>query len=343
MIRILSIAGLFIATIQGAIPVSSWDVHIRSGYDSNVLRLSFVDQEDAAIDRDLLGRMETFDSAFLRVGGSVDFLRRFQKENQILRQKVSLNATSYLQSPDRKYLSGGWSLDYSWGPYRHLKLKMSLLNRYYLRDYLNRDVSADQQAACYFTDLDHQLALSLPVAWRTWFQIDVGQLQRYYPDPFAEFSLDIRYLGIQLSRDFSRKLRLSTYIRFNWANNITFQQTARASDLDRSYNSMDMEVPLRLRLKRSVIREIGFSQKTEWRYYEAENFQDPLHAGRSHVDTQWNTWLKGHLADNLTIKLNLRYRIRKTDSEFSWVRDLKSFHQFQTWIEITRDFEPGWN
>lgn len=337
--RAILLSGMLFATI----PVSSWNLSFRSGYDSNVLRLSPVEQDQSATERSLLGRMNTFDSVYLRLGGSVVSEFRLAGNERTIRQNISLYRTTYIQSSDRAYTSGKWSLDYSWGPYRHARLKIGLLKDYYLRDYLNRDRSAIDQAACLFTDLDHQASLSFPVALRTWVQADAGLLQRYYSDPFAEFSLDIRYAGFRFSRDFRRRARVSATLRYLQAKNITYGQTARASDFDRSYRSLEMTLPFRMKIRDALIEEIGFSQKTEWRYYLVENYSDPLHSGRSHRDEQWNLWGKSRISENLTLKLNLRYRSRRTDSEFVWVRELKSFHQIQTWIEITRDFEAGWD
>ncbi|NOZ74556.1 MAG: hypothetical protein GXO90_04160, partial [FCB group bacterium] len=320
-------------SLYGTIPVSSWNVVVRSGYDSNVLRLSAVEETQSAVDPALLGRMQTFDSAYLRLGGSVVSEYRLKKDNQAIRQKIVLYRTNYLQSPDRAYTSGQWTLDYSWGPYRHVRLKLGLLKDFYLRNYLDRDISSTDQAACFFTDLDHQINVSFPVARRTWIQLDGGQLQRYYPAPFAEFSLDIRYAGFRFSKDFHRKWKTSAILRYSQAKNLTFGRTARAGDFDRSYNAVEMTLPVTLRIRDSILREIGVSQKTEWRYYIVEDFQDPLHSGRNHRDVQWNLWGRSRISDNLSLKLNLRYRTRNTDSKYTWVRDLKSFRQFQTWIE----------
>jgi len=120
-------------------------------------------------------------------------------------------------------------------------------------------------------------------------------------------------------------------------------QTARASDLDRSYTATLLELPIRYRISNKFIREIGVKQETELRYYLAENYQDPLHSGRSHRDSQTSAWIKFKLSSNVELKYNIEYRSRMTNSQFGRVENLKSFSQIQTWLEISRDFESGWD
>jgi len=339
----VGIAFSLITITFARIPVSGWNISVRGGYDSNVLRLSSIEKLETPSDPLILGKMSTFDSAFLRFSGSVNFLKRFHKRDRTLKQTIDLSSTFYTHSEDKRYWSGHWLLDYSWGPYRHLKLFMSRLNRFYLRDYTDRDRSRRIPAGCYFTDLDHRVSLSYPIHRRTWIEGELGYLQRYYPNPFAEFSLDISYLGFRFSKDFSHKLILSATVTVSKADNITFMQTARASDLDRSYTATLLELPIRYRISNKFIREIGVKQETELRYYLAENYQDPLHSGRSHRDSQTSAWIKFKLSSNVELKYNIEYRSRMTNSQFVRVENLKSFSQIQTWLEISRDFESGWD
>ena len=86
-----------------------------------------------------------------------------------------------------------------------------------------------------------------------------------------------------------------------------------------------------------MISEIGVSLRTEYRVYEAEDVNDPLHSGRSHIDSKYDIWLKKKLTEDIGITLASRYRSRTTDSSYNWVNDLKSFKQLQFWFNIEWD------
>ena len=70
------------------------------------------------------------------------------------------------------------------------------------------------------------------------------------------------------------------------------------------------------------------SLRTEYRVYEAEDVNDPLHSGRSHMDSKYDIWLKKKLTEDIGITLTSRYRSRTTDSSYSWVNDLKALNSF---------------
>ena len=86
-----------------------------------------------------------------------------------------------------------------------------------------------------------------------------------------------------------------------------------------------------------MISEIGVSLRTEYRVYDAEDVNDPLHSGRSHMDSKYDIWLKKKLTEDIGITLTSRYRARTTDSSYNWVNDLKSFKQLQFWFNIEWD------
>ena len=85
------------------------------------------------------------------------------------------------------------------------------------------------------------------------------------------------------------------------------------------------------------MNELGVSLRSETRVYEAEDPDDPLHAGRNHVDSKYDIWVKKNLSEILTVTVSGRYRIRKTESAYDWVTDLKSFYQLQFWCKMEWD------
>jgi len=317
------------------IPTFNGSINIRNGYDSNVLRLSQQEQQETAVDPRSLGSMSTFDSHYWRIGGSINANYRLSGRNQSLTFRWTPGYTNYTHSPEKKYSSSSFEVDYSWGSYRHLKFKITRLNDYHLRTYVNRDISSSLLANCNFSDADHSLQVTLPAIRRSYFAILSGFLQRYYELPFTEFDLNIYYGGIRFSQSLNRWLRYSAELKSGQADNISFKNTAQASQMDRSYRFIEFYFPVRMKNLIPYINETGISWRGENRYYLFEDISDPLHSGRSHFDLKTDVWLKKDISDNLAISWKLRYRFRNTRSDFDWVQELKSFTQIQTWFDLT--------
>ncbi len=321
-------------------PAIDLTIQVRNGYDSNVLRLSDLEQDRAAIDSRILGAMTTFDAYYYRFGVKLTANYRLRQPDHSLSLRLSPGYTMYMNSPEKQYSTFTFELDYSWGAYRHLKFKVHHLNNYHLREYIDRDVSASMLEVCNFSDADHSVLFSFPVARRTWLSFSGGYLQRYYILPFTEFDLDIVYAGFRFSRTWSRLLGLAFELKSGFADNISQGGTARSSSMDRSYRFVEMFMPVRLIKSPFGLDELGTGLRCEWRAYLVENPNDPLHSGRYHQDWKLDLWVKKVITDGLTIKLNIRYRIRKSESEYTWVSDLKSFNQFKTWLDL--DWQPSW-
>lgn len=307
---------------------------LTQGYDSNVLRLSSWEQELSAQDESLLGAMQTFDSYYVRSRLTVSKTVYFPNRKRKMTTALDISRSHYVQSPDRRHWRAAFKLSYRWGAYKRLTFYASRLNRYYLRDYLDRDLSGERLAKCYFSDEDHRLTLSYPGGKRVWFTGTAGFLQRYYSKPFPEFDLNIWYLTGRLSLRWPSAGVLAVESEIGNADNIGLNTTARASSLDRGYRYWEIYVPLKFTVDLGIVEEIGTAYRGEFRFYRAETFDDPLHSGRNHRDTKVDVWARQRIGKHLALKFTLRWRQRTTYSTYSWVEDLKSFHQIQTWLQL---------
>ena len=97
-------------------------------------------------------------------------------------------------------------------------------------------------------------------------------------------------------------------------------------------------MPIKINSPIAIVENFGISFRQELRYYNAEAVNDVLHAGRDHVDNKLDIWFNQSLRENLDIVFTARFRSRETGSSYSWVRDLKSFKQFQLWCKIKWGF-----
>jgi hypothetical protein len=315
-----------------------WTVTWTGGYDSNVLRLSPVEQAEAAANPELLGQMQTFDSPYLRGSLGLNATFRLKDRRKRVVFNLSGNGTAYTHTPEKRYWSGQLQLAYRWGSYRGVSYTLRRLNDYYLRPYTNRDVSTRELAACRFTDQEQVVSLSRPLSPRWRAKLSAGYLQRYYNPVFSEFDVDIYTGGLQLYYKPGQFGRAALAVAYGRARNITYQTTARASGLDRSYRYLEISVPLRVAVHRFGIREAGFTWETELRRYEAEDISDPLHSGRSHRDTKWTGWVRKEVGKAFTLTAKIRYRDRRTASSYEWVETLKSYRQVTAWVSIAYDF-----
>ena len=99
--------------------------------------------------------------------------------------------SDYVHNSNKDYWSGNISVKYKWGSYRNLKYSLRHLNSYYLRHYIDRDLSLNELKSCSFTDNDQNVSISNRINKRNWYIISFGFLQRYYDKPFTEFDLNL--------------------------------------------------------------------------------------------------------------------------------------------------------
>ena len=314
-----------------------WTVGLTNGYDNNVLKLSSVEKKDAALEGDILGGADTFDSHYTRF--SMSGLKKIQlvERKKQIQFYAKGNISNYTQNENRRYWSGNLKATYHWGSYRKLEYSIRHLDSYYIRHYIDRDVSTDELASCSFTDRDQRILVSYPIKRRLWTSGFVSYTQRYFDKPFTEFDLDIVTTALKISKKFRGFGTIAIEGKYGIADNITYGKTAKASDLDRSYKHFEWYIPVSYSQGIDVLDEVGISLRLDIRLYGAETMGDPLHSGRRHEEVKWDIWGEKELSENLTLKGSLRYRKRSTDSRFDWVSKLKTFDQVQAWVILEWD------
>ena len=314
-----------------------WTVGLTNGYDNNVLKLSSVEKKDAALEGDILGGADTFDSHYTRF--SMSGLKKIQlaERKKQIQFYAKGNISNYTQNENRRYWSGNLKATYHWGSYRKLEYSIRHLDSYYIRHYIDRDVSTNELASCSFTDRDQRILVSYPIKRRLWTSGFVSYTQRYFDKPFTEFDLNIVTTALKISKKFRGFGTIAIEGKYGIADNITFGKTAKASDLDRSYTHVEWFVSISYNQNFFGFDNVGFSMRRDIRIYGAETLADPLHSGRSHEEVKWDVWGEKNLSENLTLKGSLRYRIRTTNSQFEWVSELKTFDQVQAWVILEWD------
>jgi hypothetical protein len=301
------------------------------------MRFSKQEILDASSNIKYLGGSKVFDSYINKIQFGFDkTLYAKNKKEFIINSFIA--SSDYIHNPNKDYWSGSISAKYKWGSYRNLKYSLRHLNSYYLRHYIDRDLSMNDLKPCSFTDNDQYVSISDRINRRNWYIVGIGFLQRYYDNPFTEFDLEIYYARLRINKKIKKYGTISFQIDRSIADNVTYTKTGISSDFDRSYESIEWYMPIKINSPISIVENFGFSLRQELRYYNAEAANDVLHAGRDHVDNKFDIWVNKSLNEDIDIALSARFRSRKTDSSYSWVRDLKSFKQIQLWCKIKWGF-----
>ena len=314
-----------------------WTVGLTNGYDNNVLRLSGIEKSDAALDESIMGGVDTFDSHYARF--SLSGLKKIQlvDRKKQFQFYAKGNVSNYSQNENRRYWSGNLKATYRWGSYRKMEYSLRHLDSYYIRHYIDRDISSDQTASCSFTDREQRILTSYPLQRRLWATGFVSYTQRYFDNPFTEFDLDIVTAALRVSKKINELGTIAIEGKYGLADNITFGNTAKASELDRSYQHFEWYIPFSYNQEIGGLDEVGISLRRDVRQYKAEELNDPLHSGRSHEEIKIDIWGEKELGDNLKINGTVRYRKRTTNSQFDWVSELKTFDQVQAWVTLEWD------
>tara|TARA_S200000501_G_scaffold379030_1_gene446870 strand:- start:44364 stop:45395 length:1032 start_codon:yes stop_codon:yes gene_type:complete len=310
-----------------------YSLAVSAGYDDNAMRFSTNELKEAILNDALMGSSSTFDSYVARFSfsGKKSFLLA---NNQRFNFKLFYRLSNYGNIPDKKYWSGGFEASYKWGSYKLIKYSLRHLDRFYLRHYINKDIGSEQYFSCLFTDRDQSFILTQPLLRSWWTNIGGGFLQRYYSRPFTEFDLNILYFTLKINHKFKNVGRISFQLKQGFAENKTDQIFFRPSSFNRSYKTSELYFPITITSKITVFNKLGVSARIEKRAYDAENPNDPLHSGRSHLDSKYDFWLEKNIGDFMSLRLTTRYRNRITDSQYEWVKDLKSYDQVQYWFTI---------
>ena len=313
-----------------------YTIGFTGGYDNNVMRFSEDEFNIAASNAQQMGGATTFDSFVYKLGVSGK-KSVWDSEKKSFTLSGNMNWADYKHHPEKQYGAGGLDATFKWGSYQSVKYSVRHLNSFYLRHYVDRDISTRQLAPCAFTDRNQSVTLTQNVIGSMWTNIGVGYLQRYYENPFNEFDLDIIYIRGKINKKIKKLGSASFQVERGSASSQSHFLPDRPSSFNRSYETMEWYLPIKIKKGLPLLNELGLSLRQENRIYAAEDPNDPLHAGRNHLDSKIDLWIKKKMSESLNITLTGRYRQRETESSYNWVTDLKSFNQLQFWCKMEWD------
>ena len=179
-----------------------WTVRLTNGYDNNVLRLSPIEKDNAALNQTILGGAKTFDSHYVRFSLSGHKKIQLADREKQIQLFFKSNISNYIHYKHRQHWSGYAKASYHWGAYQRLEYMVSHLNDYYMRHYKDLDITVNQLFTCSFTDREQRLLMSHPIKLRLWVTGSISFTQRYYDRSFTEFDSDIITTTLKVSKRF---------------------------------------------------------------------------------------------------------------------------------------------
>lgn len=337
LLPILLISNLSSQTLVSRIAVPIYlTTSISVGYDNNFLRLSDLEKENATFDSQLLGDSETFDSQIIRPEIKIVY-NPVLLNGHITNIRLTMARLDYGQSSRKSYHSFIFRFEQHLGSYQWLILGYSLLPEYYLRTYKDRDLIGDDWLPCRFTGETAFVSYSFPVFKKTWVRIKPGLTNYYYDSHFTEFDTRVVDTEIRISTRLLSKFKMSVWSVVGKGDNITFNSGLISTAWDRSYDFLQFGTQIECSPK-SYLSSIGGYVKFDRRNYLTDSPDDPLHAGRQHLEIKSGLWFKKELFNNISIKLSWEYREKITKSQYDWVEELKSFSKQEVWLKLSYDF-----
>ena len=188
----------------------------------------------------------TFDSFVTKTELPSNKINHIYKTSES-RSEITFTSSDYRNTPEKKYWSGGFDIAYKWGSYKNIKYSLRHLDRFYLRHYINRDISNDKLSPCLFTDRNQSLMLSQRISKRSWMNFGGGYLQRYYSKPFTEFDLDIVYYKAKLNYKIKKIGNVAIQVNHGRAVNESHFLPERPSSFDRSYETIEWYAPIKIK------------------------------------------------------------------------------------------------
>ena len=314
---------------------------MSTGYDSNIFRLSNFEREFEYQNQILIINANTLDDGYLNPKISINYSPYLI--NEIKTQfNFSFSKTHYFGTEDKSYNIIFSELAIKLGSYRWLKFAHRYLPKYYLRNYIDHDLSEGEYSACFFSSESFGVSFSNPIVKKIWSRGKYTRTNLYYNIDFTEYDTEIDQVELRLNSSYF-KMNSSFWLSYAKGNNISYSSGYISSMYDRSYKEYVFGFSSNKRIKSlSFLDRIGMSSVIKSRAYNEESVSDPIHSGRKHLEYNLSLWFEQKLNSSLSHQFRMKYRDRDVFSNFNVnyfggtdtahevdITDLKSFEKFE--------------
>ena len=325
----------------------SFKNEISIGYDDNFMRFSQFEMDRSYLDNgtnnDYLGDAKTYDSSIISVAGQLTLSTKIfksYKTNFIFKSKYNKYSSSDLKS----YSSLLGRFEFKLAPYSWIKVSYSILPRYYLRTYIDRDLDPLSYYPCYFSNEKFYISYSHKIGLdKTWLDYRFIINNQFYNKNFTEYDSMIKGFETTLKSKFAKDYYISFTYAYHLSDNISYKKNLfESTKLDRSYVKNGFKFYLKQSIKNELISSIGFKFYFDQRFYDLDSWYYNSDNWKIYSDYDLRLELSKKINKNIDYQFSIRRFLRSVSSsesdELSWLEDYKNYNRNELWVKFIYKF-----
>ena len=182
-------------------------------------------------------------------------------DNKKTNIKSSLAYSYFTESINKSYLISRFSMETKLKSYNWLRFGIRYIPRYYLRNFLDRDISNVDYDECYFSSTEYFSSYSIPLKRikRAWIKVKLGLTKEYYNPNFTEFDLNKTTFQLTFNKRLKNKSRFKFEISNGHAKNISYGSGLLSTSLNRSFTFDKLRGDLLWQIKNQLIKNFLIS------------------------------------------------------------------------------------
>ena len=204
------------------------------GYDSNFLKLSDGEIYQTVLGADILGDAPTFDSDIIKTKMKLVYSpvlsNRYETEFYF-----TFSRSIYGQLKEKSYSRFSLLYGLHLGPYNWLRIGYANLPEYFIRNYIDRDLTGNFRHPCNFSIEEVFISYSFPVGEVSWLRFKVKGINEFYNSHFTEFDQKKLTGQIVFHSEISKKMQYSVSLSHGGNKNIAYDSGLTSTGVDRSY------------------------------------------------------------------------------------------------------------
>ena len=291
---------------------------VSFGYEDNFMRFSDLDMvsyyDETGTVNDYFGDSKYYDSAIISPSLQLTFNPKIKsyKTNLIFKSKYSGYTSSNLKS--FAYFSTRFELklkSYNW-----IKFSYSLVPKYYLRTFIDRDLLPLTYYPCDFSNENIYLSYSFPIKKikKTWLDIKLNLNNQFYNEHFTEYDTKIISLESNIKSLFFKKYFLSFGYFYAIADNISYDKyssSLQSTRIDRSYIKKGFKINIKRTFKKYFISDLSVKFKFNNRYYNMDSWYYDFDNWREYNEVDLILESSKKINKNITVQFSGRYFLHK--------------------------------
>jgi len=317
---------------------------ISFGYDDNFMRFSTLEINsyylETHTENDYLGDSKTYDSAIISPSVQVTLSQEiFNKHKANFVSKIKYS--EYTSSNQKSYGSFLGRFEFKIAPYSWFKFSYSILPKYYLRTYIDRDIFPLQYYPCYFSNESFYISYShkLPIK-KTWIDYKLIFNNQFYNQNFTEY--DSRVIGFESiikSKRVKSYYFSIAYSHYN-SNNISYNSSKiiESTKMDRSYVKDGFKINIKKNFKDYTISSAAFKFYFNQRVYDLDSWYYESDNWKVYSDYDFRLELSKRINNIFEIQILGRHLFRNVSSsgssEIIWAEDYKNHSRNEIWLKF---------